>query len=712
MFIAMPLYIVDPKSIDYRDFSRHRLCKFTTISPFIEDTPKTRQYADVLYPKLRNNNRASNRANRVQTDHDIMEGLPVRQWKQQPAVISTAPPKDTRAELAKMGRWVELDMPKGSDMYSPWCHALLRAARRGQIKTPHSRTVEEEKEMQDEDEADNPTEEGYMASKWSQLPKDSDQPEPEFLAKRRKGLPSLYGTGAAVSGPMRKTKVKRVDAEGHVSIYEVLAPEGTRVEGEVLEDTELPAEVAVPGTVVEGVGVVNAEGVIVATEPVAPTPPRRRPPPPKRKPKGPGRGRKKKVVIESAGRPTGIPVDSSTTMPSNGPVDTDPQASFGVPTAEAADKNKLKEASVGNEGDEGSDEEDEEGEEVEDPDREEGEIPEVTTADNSPSKPPPATIPSSSSTSLAPPRPEVPIDRDASSSPDVPLAALPTPLKTQRSPPNASPPPTIAEASASGPSMASKAPLVASANPFADIGTPEAAPSLAAPADPAPEAARPTAAMPTAAVERNESIGENFAVHKDATISPPSFDPPAQVTIPEQPENFPPTSDATSTMLPPTLSPAITGSSDSVPKVLDATASAEPLAVAPAPATVPAATPTHFENQPSAIQVEAAPPAEPTSISGIQALPPGPAQDEKMEDVEPVTVANPPATEPKLETVKADIPEDHNLLAGLAAPQEAPAPEISGASEPKKDTETSADGEEDLFGSLERHLNKGQQESK
>ena len=634
-----------------------------------------------------------------------MEGLPVRQWKQQSAVISTAPPQDTKAELAKMGRWVELDMPKGSDMYSPWCHALLRAARRGQIKTPHSRTVEEEKEMQDDEEADNPAEESYVAPKWSQLPKDVDQPEPDFLAKRRKGLRSLYGSGAPASGPMRKTKVKKVDAEGNVSIYEVLAPEGARVEGEILEDTELPAEVAVPGTVVEGVGVVNAEGVVVATEPAAPTPPRRRPPPPKRKPKGPGRGRKKKVVIESAGRPTGVPVESNTTLPPGGPSDTDIQMSSDMPILEVANESKTKEASAGNEGDEGSEEEDDEGEEAEDPDREEGEIAEVNTADSSPSKPPPTSIPPLSSMSLAPPRSEEPINRDASSSPDVPLAALPTPLKTQQSLSDASLPPSDAEAPVTRPSMESRATSDASVKPSAEAANIETEPSLAVPADMIADAV-----IPAADAAHNESGKQDLEAPADPAFLQPKLDPPAEVPIAKQPEGLSPKDEpAFTTLSPSSARPGSPGHSI-FPESSGATASQE-LPVADAVlVNAPVSTLLHSESETSPVHPEPAPPAEPTAAVSPQAPPLDATSDDKLEAADPITVAEAQPVEPKVEVVSAHIPADHNQLAGLAAPREEQGSEkIEGA---EKDVEAFPDGEEDLFGSLERHLNEGQQESK
>jgi hypothetical protein len=108
---------------------------------------------------------------------------------------------------------------------------------------------------------------------------------------------------------MRRTKFKKVDPEtGNISIYEAWVPEGHRIEGEITGDLQTIAEQSqvpvkpeapAPGTVVEGVGIVNAEGVVVAEAGSAAvmTPPKRRPPPPKRKGKGIGKGRKKKVMF-------------------------------------------------------------------------------------------------------------------------------------------------------------------------------------------------------------------------------------------------------------------------------------------------------------------------------------------------------------------------------------------------------------------------------
>jgi hypothetical protein len=145
---------------------------------------------------------------------------------------------------------------------------------------------------------------GFTIKKYVKVARHNELPEPEYLAKRRKGLPSQYINGQ-VQAPLRETKVKKLDAEGNIAVYKVLAPEGQAVEGEVAPtDAAIEVEpvVAAPGTVVEGVGVVNAEGIVIANDILQQTPPRRRPPPPKKKKTraGPGRGRRRVNFVEGA----------------------------------------------------------------------------------------------------------------------------------------------------------------------------------------------------------------------------------------------------------------------------------------------------------------------------------------------------------------------------------------------------------------------------
>ena len=268
----------------------------------------------------------TNRTRTGQIDHDVFEGLPVRRWTRQAHIISQAPKPDESESIFQGpgGRQTlpEHPMPRDSQLLTPTSKALLRAARAGciYIRQTTKEPEDEEKETLDPDEqpasssgASAPkAERSFVARKWSTVPRHMEPPEIEFLAKRRPGLPSLYGVSAITadgvpSPPMRRTRFTRVDpTTGNVSIYEAWVPEGWRIEGEIAPDAQVvpenPEATVAPetpasGTVIEGVGTVNDEGVVVA-EPgsAAVFIPKRRPPPPKRKGKG-FKGRRKKVMF-------------------------------------------------------------------------------------------------------------------------------------------------------------------------------------------------------------------------------------------------------------------------------------------------------------------------------------------------------------------------------------------------------------------------------
>ena len=336
------------------------------------------------------NSRTGARSTRTQIDHDVFEGLPVRHWRKRSFNVSTAPEKDN-LDLFGTGDtgWPELSMPRDAHMYSPMSEALLRAARMGQVKKPATPLMDDEKEPGDDEDADGDLDMGFLAKRWAVVPKDMEGPEPEFLAKRRKGLPSVYtgATGPLGNTPqMRKTKIRKVDTEGNSYIWEVLVPEGQAVDGEIVEEESSPTQAPAPGTVVEGLGVVNAEGVVIAGDQVMPAASRRRPPPPKRKAKGPGRGRKKKVAFLSGteGVSTVNGVGAMLERLSDRTDDGEStKREHGVPDGdtEMGDENVLQEGEEGSE--DGS-----EGEEGEDGDREEGELSPSPTPAKSPAEPP------------------------------------------------------------------------------------------------------------------------------------------------------------------------------------------------------------------------------------------------------------------------------------------------------------------------------------
>jgi hypothetical protein len=287
----------------------------------------------------------------------------------------------------------------------------------------------------DEEEAKE-VQQGFVVRKWTVLPRHLEEAEPEHLAKRRKGLPPSFGSGyvgpLAPSTAFRKTKVKKVDADGNVHIYEVLAPEGQTIEGEVVDEDDTmkdaPVEAAAaPGTIVEGVGVVNEQGVVVANDLLPqPTPPRRKPPPPRRKPKkGPGRGRKK--VLFEDGEQKGPGDGASNSLQAPGMATTD--GITGTAVASTEGDTPMPDAQDGDE-EEGSGSSGEEGEEGDEGDqgREDGELSPTPEPEPTPSESLPLAAAVEKAESLPGPatplqEPKAPIERDASSSPELPLSS-------------------------------------------------------------------------------------------------------------------------------------------------------------------------------------------------------------------------------------------------------------------------------------------------
>ncbi|KAI7090599.1 hypothetical protein KC356_g1388 [Hortaea werneckii] len=428
----------------------------------------------------------SNRSGR-NADNDVFEGLPVKQWGLQPARISLAPPVSETAD-GKEDKWGELPMPRDSSLLQPWTQQLLRLARSGKVVTSKRKAssdafeIDEERVEAEEAAAEeaNPTLEdrGYVAKKWKPVPESMLEPDSkhfEFLAKRRKGLPSMYGPemSAAPVVPMRKTKVRRttISVEGGEQVtvvYEVMVPEGQAVEGEVTDPTELvelQAISAVPGAVVEGLGIANDEGVIVAEhlKPSVQAPRRNRPPPKKKG--GPGRGKKRVTFTNPDGSTyTAIVPNATKIVPQPGQtvkhVAKGEEASADVAKAQAeaggdGQPEQIEGQQQGGEGEgEGEEEGSDEGEEGEDDDddREDGELSDedAPTAGATPARPASAAPPSSAKEEVqekhedeestaakakettepieaavapgkeAPPPP--PPARDASSSPELPLA--------------------------------------------------------------------------------------------------------------------------------------------------------------------------------------------------------------------------------------------------------------------------------------------------
>ncbi|KAK2758028.1 hypothetical protein FQN54_004434 [Arachnomyces sp. PD_36] len=414
-----------------------------------------------------NNATTTNRTRTGQIDHDVFEGLPVRRWSRQPFSFSQTPKDDDDGDGSHSRGpkdLPDLPMPKDSHLLTPMSREMLRAARAGcRYIRPTPKFVDDDEK--DPGDMDDPVEvvtqeRSFTARKWTAIPRHIEPPEVEYLAKRRPGLPSLYGattanadpsdpTGGAAAPQLRKTKIKKVDAtSGSATIYEVWIPEGHTLEGEVQDSGEPGTETSegimivptpAPGTVVEGVGVVNAEGnLVVGVDSNAGLMPiKRRPPPPKRKGRGFGnRGRKKKVAFthsDSADRAAaaGAAEGSTPTAGDVKPSSLETGENLGpsrmsIDSATATPDNRQDEDEEDEESDEG-----EEGEEVDEGD----EIMEDTKSPGTaltPNAPPAPSETEAAANPKSEPQPEntiseqtahAPPSRDLSSSPDLPLAA-------------------------------------------------------------------------------------------------------------------------------------------------------------------------------------------------------------------------------------------------------------------------------------------------
>lgn len=419
----------------------------------------------------------SNRSGRTgQSDNDIFEGLPVKQWGEQPTRVSLVTPQQNEEAInSEDTRWAEPPMPRDYQLLQPWTQHLLRLARSGKVGI--KRKAEDEKgedEVEEEGAAGNeessrkhdPLEDrAFLAKKWKPV---SDHDNWEFLAARRKGLPSMYGpadTGLNASVPMRKTRVQKADATtGEMTVYDVLVPEGQMLDNEVAADSaalmDVKAVVTAPGTVIEGVGIANDEGVVVAEHLMKPlaSERRRNRPPPKRK-GGPGRGKKRVTFTNPDGSTyTTVVPNATKIVPQPGQTvkhvakgeeaSADQNARPNKPTQEGAEgDNPQQQANDGHgQGDgEGEGHDDEEGSDDgedgdDDDDREEGELTDedgqhesATTQQQqhdpraSSNKPPERERSKSKSADPAAFAPEQeataePAERGTSSSPDLPLA--------------------------------------------------------------------------------------------------------------------------------------------------------------------------------------------------------------------------------------------------------------------------------------------------
>ena len=355
-------------------------------------------YATNLYERGQFRAARSTRSGPVrgQADNDTLDGLPIRQWRKQEVVVGANDPPSSVTDAPRRGEgiWKELPMPEGSNNYPIWSQQILRAARVGRILHSQGiirnlygkKTAEDDKgadveetEEGDEKRGTKRDSQGLAVSKWTQLTRQQEESNTEYLAKRRVGLPSVHRIPAVNASSLKQIRVRRVDANNQPVIYEVLVGEGKIIQGEATEqlpgDDELVAK-PVPGTMIEGLGVTNENGLIIYAEAPVPLFGRGRAAQPKKKTKrGAAKGRKKAgaAKMTSLVSNTGIKSEATTELGDTVMVDVDnsvvdTSAAIGDDDAEDGEE----EDDEGGEGEDGEVDADAEGEN--DDDREEGEL--------------------------------------------------------------------------------------------------------------------------------------------------------------------------------------------------------------------------------------------------------------------------------------------------------------------------------------------------
>lgn len=325
-----------------------------------------------MAPGYRNTTRRTGRGHAA--DHDIYEGLPVRQWRRD--TVYVAPPTAQDGLENAQDKWdVELPwgMPKDSNLLPQHAQDLVRAARSGRIYKRPAPIDEDGDDAEGlmgekpEKKEDTTKDRGFAAKAWKQVPRHLEGPDMDYLAKRRKGLQTpaqnSSGSGTQDAVPMTRTTVRRTDAAGNVYQEVIVVPQGQHVDGEIVKQ----------------VPVVNPNAAPVNT---AAAPPARiinkKPPMLKGKRKGPGRGRKKKLlppisVPDPAQAPANDAVKDEQIREATGTVQ---GSKINLKTENSANENtEMADYSQHNSEDEGDDGDDgEEGEIIESDDEQDGSV--------------------------------------------------------------------------------------------------------------------------------------------------------------------------------------------------------------------------------------------------------------------------------------------------------------------------------------------------
>lgn len=187
-------------------------------------------------------------------------------------------------------------MPKDYHLLPQHSQDLLRGARSGRIYKRPPPVEEDEVDAEGitgdkpEKKEDETKDRGFSAKAWKQIPRHLEGPDIEYLAKRRKTVITIGSKAPRPIPTVTKAKLKRVDAAGNAYIQDVIVPHGQEIVGEVISQTEIPDPTAVAGL---------AQSTPIKKKPVV-----------RKKTKGPGRGRKKKLIA-----PTSVPIPTTEAKP-------------------------------------------------------------------------------------------------------------------------------------------------------------------------------------------------------------------------------------------------------------------------------------------------------------------------------------------------------------------------------------------------------------
>ncbi|CEA17195.1 Lyr-family protein [Blumeria hordei DH14] len=155
------------------------------MAPGVGGNSHLSEKADSL--QYRSSSRRHNRT--VHNDHDVYEGLPVRQWRRETVTVAPSSAQDNIT-----------------------AQKLLRAARSGKIYKRSAPAEEEETDPEAthgtklEKKEDPPQERGFTVRTWKQIPRHLEVPNVDFLARRRKDSTVRFET-LSKSQPLTASKV-------------------------------------------------------------------------------------------------------------------------------------------------------------------------------------------------------------------------------------------------------------------------------------------------------------------------------------------------------------------------------------------------------------------------------------------------------------------------------------------------------------------------